>query len=910
MIISNIIYQPENGLFPILLEFVDGESKQISYDEYYKNKLSVGDEIELNKPSYLCCHGDVSPKISPFVKHLISTEGYDRVLAGHIHVPTDDKDFISPCTPIPHNFGDHKKTSLVVFDVANNKHTRKYIYEDFLSFQYVKSTEEKKQVLEKAKLDGKHVYVKIRPDKVEDQYKDVDTSAIVDINSLDINPKSALLPFIEKLKNNLSVSIIHQVLEEAKEFESDLNTPNLKFDIQNIWAKNFLSIYDLDLDMTKFHGLTTIVGKNGAGKSTLFQLIRFILEGKLKGLDKSDYSLVNKGKLEVGMELIYEDYLYKIERTLSGVKFYSKPLTEDRDWIDTDLVDSNNKSDLQAEIESKLKFIKFMNILYISQSSKGIFASMSESNRVSFLGKLIGLSLISKWTSLLKSKISGLNSDQDILCKSIAANESQRDNLHKFIEENKEYSQKLDVNEINEQISKFTEELNSLNSTLSNYKMIELSHDTLISNIEKEKNSINSYELNISSYSKKHSDLTTQNEALKDNNFDLASVTDEMNKKSSSIPSLEKIISDKNDELLGVKSNIRKVKDELDHIKNHPQTCPTCNQEWKLMSDEDRDKFIQEKSEQLSVLLGEEDKINTLISNLKSNVSNLNNEISAIKSSIMENQFREKEYHSNLQTIQQISELIDSQKKSLEQSKLVLDSLTQKLSKFSKESINKLIDETSSKINESNSQINLLNQKLGQVDSNNKIYEKIVQYQSEYDSLVKTIGDETESLKTMSKIIDELEKFNNKVFTDKGLLVATLLNKVSDSLNHDELLKVETINTQGNGVPKPTLNIKLYVEEYDTYIDYDRLSGGQKLQADLRFLSGLTDSLGSISFMMMDETFKFFDDESIMESAEILKTMNTKNIFLIIHGVAPESFSNNILEVTLTDKGSKYEKIY
>jgi DNA repair exonuclease SbcCD ATPase subunit len=276
----------------------------------------------------------------------------------------------------------------------------------------------------------------------------------------------------------------------------------------------------------------------------------------------------------------------------------------------------------------------------------------------------------------------------------------------------------------------------------------------------------------------------------------------------------------------------------------------------------------------------------------------------------MENQFREKEYHSNLQTIQQISELIDSQKKSLEQSKLVLDSLTQKLSKFSKESINKLIDETSSKINESNSQINLLNQKLGQVDSNNKIYEKIVQYQSEYDSLVKTIGDETESLKTMSKIIDELEKFNNKVFTDKGLLVATLLNKVSDSLNHDELLKVETINTQGNGVPKPTLNIKLYVEEYDTYIDYDRLSGGQKLQADLRFLSGLTDSLGSISFMMMDETFKFFDDESIMESAEILKTMNTKNIFLIIHGVAPESFSNNILEVTLTDKGSKYEKIY
>ena len=128
---------------------------------------------------------------------------------------------------------------------------------------------------------------------------------------------------------------------------------------------------------------------------------------------------------------------------------------------------------------------------------------------------------------------------------------------------------------------------------------------------------------------------------------------------------------------------------------------------------------------------------------------------------------------------------------------------------------------------------------------------------------------------------------------------------VSDFLNIDKSLKVETVHELQSGTLKPTLNIKLFVPQYNKYVDYAMLSGGQALLADLKFLKGITQTLGSVSIMFLDEILKFFSADTVMDSIELLKEINVGKIFLILHG--DYETNSNIINVRLDkDKGSVY----
>lgn len=85
------------------------------------------------------------------------------------------------------------------------------------------------------------------------------------------------------------------------------------------------------------------------------------------------------------------------------------------------------------------------------------------------------------------------------------------------------------------------------------------------------------------------------------------------------------------------------------------------------------------------------------------------------------------------------------------------------------------------------------------------------------------------------------------------------------------------------------------------------LSGGQRLLADLRFLKGITNTIGSIAVIFMDETFKFFSTETVFEGIEIIKNMNVERVFLILHGSDNETLADKNITVTLTENGSRYQ---
>ena len=82
------------------------------------------------------------------------------------------------------------------------------------------------------------------------------------------------------------------------------------------------------------------------------------------------------------------------------------------------------------------------------------------------------------------------------------------------------------------------------------------------------------------------------------------------------------------------------------------------------------------------------------------------------------------------------------------------------------------------------------------------------------------------------------------------------------------------------------------------------LSGGQAMLADLKFLKGLTNALGGLGCIFLDETFKFFSPKTITECFDTLNTLNIDSIFLIIH--AEVEGAGKTIEVSLTDAGSKY----
>ena len=201
------------------------------------------------------------------------------------------------------------------------------------------------------------------------------------------------------------------------------------------------------------------------------------------------------------------------------------------------------------------------------------------------------------------------------------------------------------------------------------------------------------------------------------------------------------------------------------------------------------------------------------------------------------------------------------------------------------------------------------NQKIGIAKINNEIYNTIIYNNEKIKNLNIELDTLKDALLEQKTVIDELSKFNTKILSDKGLLVASLLQRVSEYLNTDELLQVETVHTMQTGSLKPTLNIKLFVKEYNKYVDYTMLSGGQRLQADLRFLKGITNSLGSVSVLFMDETFKYFSSDAVYTGIDIINDMKVDKVFLIIHGMNNEQLSDNNILVTLSDKGSKYTKV-
>lgn len=870
---------------------------------------------------YLVCHGDVHSSLSPFAPEFIDTTGYKKVFAGHIHIFKEIKNIVSLGVPLMHSFSDNPDIGVCVLDTEDDSLERVSTKGLFLEFKYTKTESE----LLEGNITGTENPVVVRLDpKAQNSEK-------VDISKISISPEEMLKEFSKNLTKD-SLKILNTVV--SKVFENNL-VPDLRVKFKTLKAQNFLSIRDIDFNFDNFNGLTVIKGDIGSGKSTLFNLLEFMLFGRLPGYAKNDFSSVFKGKFKGTLELEYKGINYVITRTLSSLEYTKNSIPQE----------SNRKTDLQKQLEEDLVFLKFFNIIYIKQTSTGIFSDMSDTSRVSFLSNLIGLNTIKNWTSLLDNEVENLKDSLKEKEEQRTVLDTKKQVLEVFNEQNKDIVLR-DKEATESKIEELNNNINSLN-------LIKEQNNSKITDIKVELTKLSTdFNLNLSKIDKLNSivsNIKTLKEEIKEE--ELYKEQLEQNVKDLDVPvlneespeldnhkiqELETLIKGTQSQINSKTVSLGLAKEKLDSLLNHPEVCPQCGQKWCVKDTNIKAKDLEEKIKTL------EDSINSLESEKniylvrKQNVyDSFNSKMELFKSQKEKYNTKLKEYNQNLETIEKIKTTesyiennknkINNLKQDLNELKddsslkkflkvqddmFVLDQKTQKteMLELIKEA-NELKDKNSSldsEIKDISHSVFELTMELGRIDSDNATYFKVqdnLKNIEEYNNELYKINKELDKTNNM---IQELSKFNSKVLSDKGLLVASLLQKVAKYLNTDESLKVETTQELQNGSIRPTLNIKLFVKAYNKYVDYSMLSGGQRLLADLKFLKGITQTLGSVSILLLDETFKFFSSETVIEGIEIIKSLNVDKSFLILHGSDSECFSDKTIRVTLGENGSKY----
>lgn len=801
---------------------------QISNISVHFRSWTPDNAFETRRADVLIAHGDANKKLSNFSTKLIDYSGYRKAFIGHIHKVFEDGKMVSPNVPIAHSYSDDPNTGLVLFDTETFETSRISTKEHFLKFEYVQSLEDKDNLERQNLTENVNAVVRVK--------KSHEIQKVTNIRSLDI------YKHLEKYLSNFSgksKEFIQKVLSTVN-ISNDTDI-DLNYTLKELHAQNFLSIKNIDFNFRDFNSLTVIEGAVGAGKSTLFKLMLFMFFGKVHGVVKSDLQSIfadKKDEFKGTLTLEYKNIEYKIIRTLSKLEFYENG----------QILETENIKERQRVLESKLSFLEFWNILYVSQQSNGIFASMNDGSRVSFLSKFLNLDAVEKMNVSLGEQIIALKEiclkhEQDILNV-----ETKIKILSAFIEKHKDLKH-LEYSEL-------SNELQTINNNLSNICT-----------------KVSTYEKTLAQYNFLNSEIDRIDSEISQNDINIKSLTNALE---NDTLELTKVQAPNTIEVDNLKTKLALVQNKLSFMKKHSDVCPTCKQKWVITGFEQimqklvqAEKVIQEKLETYFQILHKYAFFESRIQTEKNKIQNSN----IINNNLKNNKIK---YQSSLAELK--FETVDMSDLKLKE---------------------KVLNEEKE---------NLL-QKIGAIKEKNVLYDEMIQNISEKNVLENTLQELKAKYLNLKQTCEDAETFKNKVLSNKGLLVATLLKEVSDKINTDDRIQVQTLGILQNGSVVPTLNLKLFVPQYSKYINYDMLSGGQRLIADIRFLSCVMSLTGKIGTLFLDEIFKYLSDTAILELSEMLKELNVGTIFLTLHGNMQQNISNNILHVDLTNNGSIYTKI-
>jgi len=171
--------------------------------------------------------------------------------------------------------------------------------------------------------------------------------------------------------------------------------------IKKVRFKNFTSygnqIQELEFDDAG--NLYLVAGLNGGGKSSLSSVVKYLLYGKVDGVNLSDLpNRINKN-LWGEIEVICKNKLIKIERGISPGCFNIE--------IDGVPYDKAGKLDVQESLEKEyfeIPYNVFKNILVLSINDFKSLLTMSPGDKRAIVDKIFGYSIINEMKELVKKQ--------------------------------------------------------------------------------------------------------------------------------------------------------------------------------------------------------------------------------------------------------------------------------------------------------------------------------------------------------------------------------------------------------------------------------------------------------------------------------------------------------------------------
>lgn len=647
-----------------------------------------------------------------------------------------------------------------------------------------------------------------------------------------------------KLRLNLTNSIYDEIknivankgyidIYSSLDLSSAPSPVSFNFKLKELYVENYRSIDKYTLNFDEISGkVINVSGLNGSGKSSLMHALRDVLIGS-RYINKNNRKVSEDKSLNclIRLSLIYNDKLYFITRG-AGVTTFA---VDDPD----NLVTKANKKELEDYIMQELPFIKYISY-FILEANQHFFDSV---DRTALIKTCFNLEIFDHILKLSNDMYNVEHNKLDEINQDILRNQDYQKRLNDDIELDKVKLSEFDaviqlpkndkgevitVSDIQSKVDEATKYYDMANNEYNNMVRFNTSINSLrdqlgkIASLNKEEIEFNLKVLN--SY-----DILVN---------DLNEVTRTFNA---------------NKSILELKTR------QLESLKDTSTYCPHCN---KVLA---KDEHYEEAR---NILIKEVQDITAIVASDTANLDNVTklyqeflDKYGDIKSN---GKYKTKnEYLSDLQSIENSANInieIDKLNADLINSKNNYDRYALMLSQIT----------SGVKYNEFLGNMTKL---IMDINSRNELINNITRNQNKYVECDNNITRLNEVLLTHKVTLNRILDFKS-LFDQKNLnsIPYSIIDMILKSMNTNEL-RFSSTKELASGDERFEVNCSCNISnnpELPKWINYDSMSHGQKVIADLFILEHIINLLGNVGVLIMDESLANLDQ---------IKYANAKQFF-------------------------------
>lgn len=597
-------------------------------------------------------------------------------------------------------------------------------------------------------------------------------------------------------------------------------------------ANDFLCYGKLSLDVTKY-SLVQLVADNGAGKTNILSIITEALYGKNpRGYAKGELfnRNTNATKYSISVKFSKDNSIYVA--TTNRTKTVAK-VTLSKDGID---ITSHTSKGTFAEIESIIGLDYELFLQYVYQSSKYSteFLTATPAIRKQFLGKMLGLDLItqdidkvSAHIKTIQAKLSQLSIDKKVALATLPA---------------PAYDKVVDVEALRAQATVLLETQNQERETVLAYKLYEAKEKELKTEVENRRKKLDALVLPVMPAKKSKLPTVEIDESL-------------LSECQVSLALLQKSLSEYRARSLTLKAKLKTLNASV------PSTsCHVCGSD---LNNKDavslHEKQVVEVSSELAECLA--------------SIESYTSEIQQVEKVVKELQLGQAANAAAAAVTAFNDSIVSKHETAMAVYNSKLQTLTDEYN-LAVNNLNSLVPVQKPVLTNTNSLLSELNKAIITAEHSNVALAKRVEAEAKLKATEQEIDALNKELSIAQILLDSLKHLLAKTI-DNGLL--------SLELNTNRYLRKFGSNTSISFLQEDSkINVKVTVGS-DT-VNYYTLSTGQAARVSIATLLAMRELLAdSVNLLILDEVVGTLDTDGKESLIEILTGIQGMNIFLVSH---------------------------